>query len=173
MPPPPEIVTMPSCARRGNARRAGIGDVDRFSADPARQAPVIAKHGVINRIAAGKRRCVASRRGGARLRAPDLDRHDGLASAPCLLQRFDQGTAVTRTFQVEDHDLRLGIVHDGRQAFRRLHVAFVAGRDPIAETEAPLASQIVEMRPEGAALADDRQRPRSGSARSSVLENEP
>ena len=143
---------------RQDAAGRGISEIDGLLRRFRPPGAEIAKDRVVDGVAAGQRRRVARGSRRADRRAPDLDGDDRLAGAPRLLQRFEQSAAVACAFEIEDDDLRLGIINDSGQALRCLHVGLVAGGDPIAQAEAALAGEIIEVRAEGAALADDRQR---------------
>ncbi len=138
-----------------DAARAGIGDVDLFGCRPRTEDAMLTEDRIEHRVGSGERRGVRARGERADIGPADLHEDQRLLLRARRRQSVEKDVAVADAFGIGHHDLRLGLIDDPAQRLGNVDVAFIAGRDPVADAKTALTGEMREMRSVGAALRND------------------
>ncbi|MNL26312.1 hypothetical protein D3C87_1478290 [compost metagenome] len=119
------------------------------------QRAVLPQARVIERVVAGQGACVRRGRGGSRAGAARLDGDHRLAGPCRALQRCAEGGGSTDVLDVQTDHAGAGIGHQVVDGFGGVHVALIAGGDPLAQADAAAQHDVHPIRAQRAALADE------------------
>ena len=159
------------------ASRAGIADRDQIPAPGP--PPVQVERGRVHqilRVVGAPDTQIAQKRvhpvifdfGGAGMRAcgalaafgaAGFQRHDGQIARVRNRRRLGQLVRIVDGFEVQQQQLDVRILSDMRRQFRHRDIGLVAGGMTVAHADMALMQKTVDQLRQGAALADDRNRP--------------
>ena len=136
--------------------RAGIGHIEHFI-DRLRPVDAVLPEGrVIDRVGPRQRSGVRLRGLGTDGAASDLHHDHRLFPGARQFQRLDQPVAVGRAFKVSHDHAGLVILRAIGHGIGKIDIAGIARRRPEVDPQAAHPDQRHAIRPESAALADDR-----------------
>ena len=122
---------------------------------------VLREAGVVQRVVPRQCAGVGGGSGGSGARAARLDGDDRFTGTRGAVECRAEGLRAANVLDVDADHLGLGIGHQKVDGFGRVHVAFVAGGDPVAEADSAAQHDVHPIRAERAALADKGEAPRA------------
>jgi len=148
--------TQPVAFHQRTGFRTGIGDIEHFIDRSGTVNAVLTESRVIDRIRT-RQGCRVRLRGlRADRAAPDLHHDHRLALRPRKLQRLDEPVAIRRAFEIAHDHAGIVILRAIGHGIGEIDIAGIARRCPEVDTQPAHPHQRHAIRPEGAALADDR-----------------